>query len=408
MRRRAALSLIVCVFLLCGCTSILETERVLVTPHEDMNLSAPAQEPTPNASNYDELLAVTRNLLERAENSGRVNVFEYEGDLNADVTAVRDELLFHDALGSYALSDVMLIVTPIVSFMDIQIELSDRRSAEQIDSIINVSTQRYLRMELLSMMSDYRSDAAILTSLSGITVDEVLGYLSELYYENPLEIAMLPITTVEVYPPEPTRNARLIELNFDYTQSSATLKSFSDLIKSAARDVAESASGENDAEILLSLCVALSELSDYDSALGSLSEYSSQNIAATAYGALSSGSAIGEGYAMAYKALCESLTITCQVVLGTRDNLPYAWNIVSYDGSSYHIDPALCDEAGMAEGFFKSDLEMSERYVWDRANYPMCDGLLSYVDIAAPANWEEGVDDIEIDTIEVGEEPEET
>ena len=382
---RAAL-IIALVALICGCTSTIETEHVFITPHEDISLSSPENtEPTPEVSNFSELLEVTRGLLVRGLSSGRVNVFEYEGDLNADATAVREELLNRDALGSYALSEVSLEVTPIVSYMDIQIELYYRRNPEQIDNIITISTQRYLRIELLSMLSDCREDAAILTGLANITIDEVLEHISELYYENPLDVAMLPITTIEVYPPEPKQGGeRLIELHFAYSQTSSVLTTYPDLIKSAARDIAEAASGENDAEILLSLCTALSELSEYDAAIGSLSEYSSQISAATAYGALFSGSAIGEGYAMAYKALCDSLSIPCFVVRGTRGGLPYAWNIVNFDGSYYHIDTALCDELGMAEGFLKNDLSMSERYSWDGLEYPRCRGPLTYEDVVPP------------------------
>ena len=395
--------LITLVALLCGCTSSLETERVLITPHEDMSLSAPENvEHTPEASNFDELLAVTRDLLVRGLGSGRVNVFEYDGNLENDVETVREELLNRDALGSYALSDVSLEITRIVSYMDIQIELSYRRSSEQIENIITISTQRYLRIELLSMLSECREDAAIMTSLANITVDEVMRHISELYYENPLDVVMLPITTVEVYPPAPTAGSeRLIELHFAYSQPGSVLTSYSGLIKSAARDVAEAVSGENDAEILLSLCTALSELSEYDAALGSLSEYSPQSNVAIAYGALQNGSAIGEGYAMAYKALCDSLSIQCYVVLGTRDNLPYAWNIVSFDGSHYHIDPALCDEVGMSEGFLKSDLLMSERYSWNRLDYPRCRGPLTYEDVVPPV-----VEEPDDDIIEDGEETE--
>ena len=407
MKTRVLVAAILCVLtvLLCGCTSILEAERVLVTPHEDMSLKVPDTQTTPEATNYEELLAVTRDLLVRGQSSGRVNVFEYEGNLDIDIVTVREQLLLRDALGSYALSDLMIVVTPIVSFFDIQIELFYRRNTEQINKIITISTQRYLRMELLAMMSDYREDAAIMTSLADVTVDEILSYLSEIYYDNPLEIVMLPITTVKVYPSEPTEgDERLIELHFAYSQRSSVLAANSRLVRSAARDVAEAASGENDAEILLSLCMALSELSEYDAALGSLSEYSSQSFAATAYGALQNGSAIGEGYAMAFKALCDSLSIQCRVVLGTRDGLPYAWNIVSYDGDNYHIDPARCDEVGMSEGFFKSDTLMSERYVWSRVIYPACGGLLTYEDIA-PKELDEEIPPDE-DMIEYGEEAE--
>jgi hypothetical protein len=364
-----------------SCASILETDNLTIVPHAELD-PPELDDEVPEAANYSELRAAVYDLLNRGQIAGTINVFEYDGDLDAELDAVREDILYRDCVGSYALSDILSTVTPIVSYYEIRVDMTYRRTREQIDGIVTASTQRYLRAELLEMMGDYRADAAIRTSLPGITEREILGYLSEIYYENPLLIVMLPITTASVYPPGPTDSDEiLIELNFGYSQPNSVLRRFSGWLQSAVGDIAEAASGENDGEILLSLCRALAELAEYDAAAASLSEYPTQSFSATAYGALLNGSAIGEGYAMAYKALCDELSIPCRVVLGSRDGLPYAWNIVLYDGEYYHVDPALCDELGMETGFLKNDADMEEHYLWERGAYPVCDGEATYYDI---------------------------
>ncbi|MDR0906641.1 MAG: hypothetical protein LBN00_10815 [Oscillospiraceae bacterium] len=371
---KRVIPLLIVIALLSSCASILETERLTVTPHAELELPEPNPE-TPEASNRAELRTALYGIFRRGQTRGSINIFEYDGDLEAELGEIRDDIILRDAVAAYALSDMSVSVTPIVSFFEVHVEFAYRRTREQIDGITNASTLRYLRSELAEMMGDYRPDAAIRTTIPNITDTDVLQYLTEIYYENPLDIVMLPIVTATIYPENPSDGAeRLIELTFGYSQPTAVLQRFGGWLRSAAGDVAAAASGSNDAEILLSLCEGLADLAEYDAAASELSEYPTQSLSATAYGALLGGSAIGEGYAMAYKALCDELSLPCIVVLGTRDGLPHAWNIASYDGAYYHIDAALCDTDGIGAGFFKSDTEMSDNYEWDREKYPVCNG----------------------------------
>jgi transglutaminase/protease-like cytokinesis protein 3 len=87
---------------------------------------------------------------------------------------------------------------------------------------------------------------------------------------------------------------------------------------------------------------------------------------------------VGEGYAMAYKALCDELGLECYVVQGTYNARPHAWNIVGIDGSYYHVDVAMCDVNGMSTAFLKKDSDMKKKYTWDASKYKVCDGPLTY------------------------------
>lgn len=56
-----------------------------------------------------------------------------------------------------------------------------------------------------------------------------------------------------------------------------------------------------------------------------------------AYGALVDGKAVCEGYARAFKYLCDMVGIPCELVIGTTD-IEHMWNLVQIDGEWYHID----------------------------------------------------------------------
>lgn len=55
-----------------------------------------------------------------------------------------------------------------------------------------------------------------------------------------------------------------------------------------------------------------------------------------AYGALVNGSAVCQGYALAYKYLCEKAGIPCYMV--TSDTMNHAWNLIQLDEEFYQVD----------------------------------------------------------------------
>jgi hypothetical protein len=151
-------------------------------------------------------------------------------------------------------------------------------------------------------------------------------------------------------------------------------------LNKTVQNIAESVSGDNDGEILLALAERLMEVTDYDAETAAGGDYSNQNSAATAYGALVNGLAVGEGYAMAYKALCDELglDLECDVVLGTLNGKQHAWNIVKLEDYYYHIDVSGCDTDGIPSSFLLNDTVMSERYTWDQSKHKICNGPLVY------------------------------
>ncbi|MCQ2433402.1 MAG: hypothetical protein MJ175_12435 [Clostridia bacterium] len=57
-----------------------------------------------------------------------------------------------------------------------------------------------------------------------------------------------------------------------------------------------------------------------------------------AYAALAGGTADSFGYAAAYKLLCREAGIDCDIVLGTVNGVPHAWNCVTADGKTGYTD----------------------------------------------------------------------
>lgn len=65
-----------------------------------------------------------------------------------------------------------------------------------------------------------------------------------------------------------------------------------------------------------------------------------------AYGALVDGSAVCEGYAKAFKLLCDRLDIPCVLVGGNAGGENHMWNYVRLDGAYYLVDATFDDPVG--------------------------------------------------------------
>ena len=380
MKKRVVAILLAAVMLagLTGCSAILDGETLSVTAHQEPTATKPHD--IPEAGSYSELKEKFLGIIWAHEDYGLIRVDSYDGDLKADVTKVCDEILNDDPIGSYAVKDLNSNVTQIVSYYEVELHVAYKSiTKDQLDSIITISTLRYLKSDLQDMLSDYSPSMTVLLKNVGLSADEALSYVSQTYYENPMDIVMMPVTTVEFYPNHGTE--RIMEYVFGYRYEDSTLRAMEKSLNNTVSSIAESVTGNSDAMILLALARRLTEITTYDEETASSGEYSNQNTSATAYGALITGSAIGEGYAMAYKALCDELGLECHVVLGKYNGHPHAWNIVGLDGHYYHVDVAMCDINGMSTAFLKKDSEIKKKYSWDTSKYQPCDGPLTYASL---------------------------
>ena len=369
-----------------GCTAILEGEIRSESRHEAATHERPPEEQTV-VSSFGGLREALFDLVIQHETSAFLAIYSYDGDVQADVDSLVDEMLNNYPRAVYAVTEIDVTVTRIVSFFEIEVSVSYKRTKEQADSIIAVSNLRSLRTELLSAMNDYREEAVFLMTMQ-VTEEEMMELVRQTYYQNPRSIVMLPVTVVETF--ATGGDEKLIELRFINIEHASVIRQYGTSLEGSVRRNASAAEGENDAEILLSLVENMIGACIYDEAAArTISEHGVQNLAATAYRALVRGSAVGEGFAMALKALCDELGIDCRIVLGYRNGVVHAWNIVSLYGEYYHIDAAMCSAFGVETAFLKTDADFIEDYIWDIENTVRCNGTLTYEDIVPVEEEEE-------------------
>jgi hypothetical protein len=176
---------------------------------------------------------------------------------------------------------------------------------------------------------------------------------------------------------------RIAEVICEYDYPTRELRSMTEELRRAALELSGRVESELDHEILLELCLMLSETTEMDMATANDGSFTRQDKVATAYGALVEHLAVGEGYAMAYKALCDEFGIGCTVVTGRKNGVSHSWNIVRLDGDYFHVDVSAFDSAEPQEMFLLGDSDMTG-YWWDSLEYAPCDSGRGFADFFPP------------------------
>jgi len=366
--------------MLTGCVNLLEDYKETITDHQSIPYVRPPIEQI-SVSDYDEFIAVILDhIMEYVTDIHMLYYHPEEAYIQADIQRARHEIIYEHPIGAYAVAEITANTTRIVTHYEIDIQIEYKRTREQLDSIVNVSTEQAIRMQLLRKMSEHAEEAVFRSRLQ-LNEETIAELVRNTYYQNPRNVVMLPMITVETFPEE--GSDRVYEIQFGYIESPGMLQHFGTLLTLYVQQNAELADGETESEVILSLVNNLIESTSFDEAAArTIHAHGVQNFAATAVGAFVRGTAVGEGFAMAFKALADELGFDCRVVLGDFDGLVHAWNIISLYGDFYHIDVAMCRVLGLETSFLKTDADLEEMlYTWDRENTVYCEGELTLEDI---------------------------
>lgn len=88
-----------------------------------------------------------------------------------------------------------------------------------------------------------------------------------------------------------------------------------------------------------------------------------------AYGALIDGLAVCEGYAQAFKLLCNEAGITSIVVTGHLDEIGHAWNRVMIDDKWYDVDVTNNDKENLYNGAFNLPKQIADEFLTEDNYY---------------------------------------
>ncbi len=349
------LPLLLALALLTGCSSMLNREYVSVEPHNQFSDTG-TDSSALRAETYQGLVNAILYLISQGSEEGVVRLYNYTRDVESDLSSACLEVAQEDPLGSYAVDYIKYDFARIVSYYEANVQITYRRTAEQIKSVVSVTGSSAIKGELRQALARFSPEVVLRVSYFVEDNDYLSRLIREAYYDTPEAAFGMPSTAVALYPDNGSQ--RIVELTLTYPDSVDTLRKMQDTLSTAADGCA--AELQKGAADLPAAILAL--LRERVVCLGNVSEGWS-----TAYAALVSGEADSEGCALAFQLLCGRAGVESMVVGGTQNGSPCFWNIVNTENGWRHVS------AAWKKTSFLTDGEMGVLgYVWDAEAYPAC------------------------------------
>ena len=365
---KRALSMLLCAALLlplCGCGSMFSEEYVVVGDYTPAEAPSSAEERI-TVTSLSELCDVLLETVSAGETERSI-VFDadYAGEISEDIASACWQVRTQDALCAYCVENISYDLSKIVNYMEAHFSV---RYSEAVCAPTEVLRRPYssgIGDLLREMIAAGERKCTVLIDRGTYSAEGMEELVSAVYREDPSLAPREPAAGVMML--SGSGMQRLYEIDLDYGMDDderqrrlevlAALEPFAET-ETSTLDEAHRALAA--AEYLAAHCV-------YD-------PQGNNDL----YSALIDGRADDEGMAFAYVHLCAMLGVSVGMVYGQRNWEDSCWNIVSVDGSHYHVDPTVCAAGDYENGFLLRDERMWESCRWDVSAYPACTGDLSW------------------------------
>lgn len=337
-----------------GCSSMLNRDYSSVTVHS-ATPTAEGDANTMRVQNYQELVNALIYLINQGEESGSIRYSGEEADFKKLMDEACLEVKQEDPLGAYAVDYIKYSVISIVGSYEADVQITYRRTREQVASIVDATGAAAIRSELSRALSSF--DTEVVLRISYFEEDE--AYIQQLvrqaYLSNPATALDFPDAQVAMYPE--SGQQRIVEVTLTYHQSLQTLESWRNSLSREAERICQP----------LTELTIKEKLDGITGTLQSMGAYSAQG-GSTAYDALLGGGGDSQGVALAFSLLCRQVGVTCSVVDGQKNGQSHFWNVVQTASGYRHVD---LSRAGSVT--YNVDQTMTQQgYVWDTQQVPAC------------------------------------
>lgn len=343
-----ALTLVFCLSFT-GCAAMLERDYVVVSPYQPVSNSSGTSSAL-RVESYQELVNAVLYLVTMGEEQGVLNLYNYTQDVETDLTRACLEVIQEDPLGAYSVEYISHDYSLIVSYYEVNLQITYRRSREQVSSITSVTGSGATRRVISRALTSFAPESVLRVSYFTENEEYIQDLVRQAYYDSPVTALGMPETEISIYPNSGTQ--RIVEIELTYPASSEILRQQSQELT----DLAVIYAAENSTAQSL-----------YENLADGLT-ISPDSGKSSTYDALVKKNADSEGAALAYQLLCDQAGIECYLVQGALHGTPYFWNIVLNEAGEYrHMDLA-----GGLSGLTDDELTSHGFYTWDRKEYPDC------------------------------------
>ncbi len=334
-----------------GCSFFLEDTYSSVTPHTVAPVTADSSYIAVE-SYYELVNALAYYVTEYAE-SGQIRFLDYNKDqAKSDLSLAVSEVMSETAMGSYAVSSMDWETNSIMGYLEADVRISYHKTKDEVDDILLVSGTTAIVRAVSQGLSDMGAGVTVKTSWASSDRSQIPSILQRAYESSASYLVEIPQVHTTFYPKE--GSWRILELEFYYSLSEETRQGRLEALEGVLRQTTSPLWSQEDEDYYLCLLQSLREGAT-TSAVGD-----------TPYHVLVEGTGTHRGFALAYLALCQEMSLTCEVVEGTYQGEVRHWNIITLeDGTSFHVDATRSEE-------YYSDRAMEIMgYEWQKSSYPV-------------------------------------
>ncbi len=324
-------ALLLALGLLTGCAAFGSGDYAVVEPHdEEYQLEVDSSVMT--VSSYLSLKNAILGLVEDAVEEGVIRAEGYTGDLSQDLSNAVYEVSRGDPLGAFAVDYMTYDYSQIVSYYEIHVHTTYRRTLEEIRSVQSTSGLEGVKSRLRDAMNAY--DNVVRLRVEDYGSLDLESLVQEVFRDNADFSLELPEISCSAYPD--TGSRRVLEIQFQYDHSKEVLEAHRQETEILVEKLAGLYGSENSsitsAQRLLERLVRDGELVQEDPS----------GFDDSAYGALCLGRASSRGYCQAYLLLLRERSIPCRLVQGTYGVEQHIWCRLQLDGGVFYVDPTRC------------------------------------------------------------------
>ena len=360
MKRRILTLALAGLLLLTGCSSMLE--QTYVREEHLTENEASGGEDYLLVEDENQLSNAIFRLVDQGESHGVLRLPDWEeADVERVLGAACLQVTEEDPLGAYAVAGIRYRSSHIISYYEVELEISYRHTREQTEELVQLTNNSALRSEMRTVLGDFSPEALFRVRYFSGDEESVRELIRAAYYETPAAALGEPAVTVKLYPAHTAGSERIVEVQLAYPEEP-------EILRAKQRETLDAAEK------------LLTELGDVrgDEAVRAAYRYLYRRCAGavpgeekgSAWAVLTRDACDSRGMALTMELLCQYAGVECMTVSGRKNGERCTWNIVRLAGGEYrHVDATaedgcLCSDAGM----------LALGYTWDRTDgsLPLC------------------------------------
>lgn len=233
MKKRIFAMVLCCLLLCSGCASMLERNYSSSAAHVDY--SGTEDSSILRAESYQALVNSLLYFVGEHVGGGIIRLYNYTGNVEADLARACAEVMKEDPLGSFAVRSIDYESTRILTYYEVKFRILYQRTAVEVAEIRAVSGQSGIRQELQRITNNHLSHSTMRTAyFSGDpALVSHLFWLS--FYGTPAAALEAPEFSAVFYPEEGTQ--RILDLEIIWPVTTEQLKEYSHSLSEAAESL---------------------------------------------------------------------------------------------------------------------------------------------------------------------------